>query len=106
MGEPMSAERKQDLLNRSSKRCEEEVEARKPSPTNELESCGREQRLASTIRRLRHDDAGLLRFLMGVPRVDRLNARVVLIRELGGQRATALCTRAFGPGLAMFPGED
>ena len=64
-----------------------------------------EHRLAVAIRGCR-DEASLLSLLGALPLASRLTARVVLVRELGGGRAAALCERAFGRGKAAFPAVD
>src|SRR5205823_5126373 len=93
----MSFERRQDLLFPPA---EEPVirgadEEREPA---EETLGGDERRLAGAIRRLGRDDAGLAALVGALPAWRRPSAHIVLIRELGAERAGAVAEPAFGGG--------
>jgi hypothetical protein len=90
--------RRQDLNNPVTSR--REGSAGGPDLGYEEEVAVGERQLAAAIRRCRGDDAALLSLLGGVPSPERLMARLVLVRELGVERADDLSERAFGAGQA------
>ncbi len=94
-------DRRQDLLVPAARR----KDALRPpqEPEEARESALGERRIANAIRSLRWDPAALERFLDELPTVERLTARLVLVRELGAGRASEMCDRAFGPGQALPP---
>ena len=88
----MSGERHQDLVHRPPRR---RLDTELPEREEVEHPVGVERKLAEAIRRIRNDDVALLALLQRLPEASRLTGRVVLIRELGAQRAGSLCSRAF-----------
>src|SRR5437870_150876 len=97
----MSLERRFDQLHLPPQRRPAGVEPSQGGP--EAEVAVGERQLARALARLAGDEAKLLSFLRGLPRRERLAARLMLTGAVGGARAAALCGEAFGPGEASFP---
>src|SRR5437016_2667875 len=96
----MSAERSQDLLQPPAT-ARKAVEVPRAALLEEL--LGGDQRLADALHRRRKDPFSLVAYLRALSTVERHRARLLLVRELGAERAQAVCEVATGGLQLLLP---